>query len=282
MKFTDEVLRWWPAVARDLPWRDTRDPWAVLVSEVMAQQTQIDRVVPKWRAFLERFPTAAAAADASLGDVLELWSGLGYNRRAKFLHECATVITDQYDGQFPSTVDGLRALPGIGPYTARAVLAFAFEEDVAVVDTNVGRVLARYDGRSLTSAEVQQRADQLLPAGNAWTWNQALLDFGAMVCRKRSPACEDCPVRSGCAWGGEGVDPAVGSAAVSTGQSRFEGSDRQGRGRLVERLRSGPVALADMPATMGWPDDRERAERVLETVIEDGLAVLSGDVVSLP
>ncbi len=282
MNFTEEVLAWWPSVARDLPWRNTRDPWAVLVSEVMAQQTQVDRVVPKWEAFLSRFPTPASAAAASLGDILELWSGLGYNRRAKYLHECAVVITERYDGRFPSTLEALLALPGVGPYTARAVLVFAFEHDVAVVDTNVGRVLARVEGRRLSADEVQRRADDLVPPGAAWTWNQALLDFGAMLCRKRSPRCDDCPVRSGCTWAGVGCDPAVGSAAVSNGQSRFEGSDRQGRGRLIEALRSGPVSFSNVPAAMGWPDDVARSERVLDGVLADGLAVRSGDSVALP
>ena len=282
MKFTDEVLAWWPSVARDLPWRRTRDPWSVLVSEIMLQQTQVDRVIPKWEAFLARFPTVEAAAHAPLGDLLDLWSGLGYNRRAKYLHDCAATVCAEFDGVFPESLAALQTLPGIGPYTARAVLAFAFERAVAVVDTNVGRVLARVEGRQLSAREVQAAADSLVPAGDAWRWNQALLDFGALICRKRGPACAECPVRRSCGWAGAGADPAVGSAAVSTPQSRFEGSDRQGRGRLINELRSGPIGASEAPVAMGWPDDPERAAKVIEGLLSDGLVVRTGAKLSLP
>jgi A/G-specific adenine glycosylase len=154
---TDAVLRWGEPRLRDLPWRHTRDPWAVLVSEVMLQQTQARRVIPKWHEFLARFPDPGSCAAASLGDVLRRWDGLGYPRRARSLHAAAQVIAAS--GAFPDTLEGLLALPGIGPYTARAVLAFAFEQDVAVVDTNIARVHARVAGRRLTGREVQGRAD---------------------------------------------------------------------------------------------------------------------------
>jgi A/G-specific adenine glycosylase len=160
-----ELLGWWEATWRDLPWRRTRDPWAVLVSEVMLQQTQVDRVVPRWHRFLARFPSAAACADAGVGPVVEEWAGLGYNRRAVSLHRCAVAVTAQHGGELPADLAGLLALPGIGPYTARAVLAFAFEADVAVVDTNVGRILARTSGRTLSAVEAQALADDLVPLG---------------------------------------------------------------------------------------------------------------------
>ncbi len=276
------VRRWWPEVARDLPWRAIRDPWAILVSETMAQQTQVARVVPKWEAFLGRLPTPTAAAEAGVAVVVELWDGLGYNRRAVQLHACAVAIAERHDGVVPDDLEALLALPGVGPYTARAVLAFAFEQDVAVLDTNVGRVLARWSGQSLAPKDAQALADELVPVGAGWEWNQALLDFGAMQCTKRSPACGECPVAVWCSWSGAGPDPAVGSAAVSTGQSRFEGSDRQGRGRLVAALRSGPVAGEDLAAAMGWPDDPPRAQRVAETLIGDGLAVFQDGTWRLP
>ncbi len=152
---------------------------------------------------------------------------------------------------------------------------------MAVVDTNVARVLARQAGRPLRPAEVQQAADALVPVGQGWAWNQAMLDLGAGVCRARGPQCGGCPVAASCAWrGGPGPDPAVGSAGVSGGQSRFEGSDRQGRGRLVDALRRGPVA--DLAAAAGWPDDPARAARVADTLVADGLAVLDGDTLVLP
>jgi A/G-specific adenine glycosylase len=154
------------------------------------------------------------------------------------------------------------------------VLSFAFEADVAVVDTNVGRVLARVAGRRLTAREVQYAADAALPAGRSWSWNSAMLDLGALVCTARSPQCSRCPVASVCAWrGGPEPDPAVGSAAVSGRQARFAGSDRQGRGRLMRAMADAPVAAADLATVTGWSDDPDRAFRVAESLVLDGLAV---------
>ncbi|MEX1104680.1 MAG: A/G-specific adenine glycosylase, partial [Ilumatobacteraceae bacterium] len=228
------MLVWGEPRLRDLPWRRTRDPWAILVSEVMLQQTQVPRVMPKWFAFLEAFPTAEACAAASLGDVLRLWQGLGYPRRARNLHACAQRVTDL--GTFPDTLDELLALPGVGQYTARALLAFAFERDAAVVDTNIARVYARVEGRRLTQREVQRMADAVAPAGESWLWNQAIMDLGAVLCRPTSPGCKECPVVALCAWQGRGDDPAVGSAGVSGKQARFDGSFRQARGALMKAL----------------------------------------------
>lgn len=248
----------------------------------MSQQTQVDRVIPKWRAFMDRFPTVAVAAAAPAGDVISMWDGLGYNRRALMLHRCAVLVDQRHDGKIPNDLDALLALPGIGPYTARAVLAFAFERDVAVLDTNVGRVLARWSGRPLRPVEAQSLADGLVPSGSGWEWNQALLDFGAHVCQKRTPRCGACPASAFCGWSGEGEDPAVGSASVSAPQSRFEGSDRQGRGRLVRALRDGPVEVSNVAVIMGFVDDLERTERVLDTLHRDGLVILEGRYVRLP
>ncbi|HLM64026.1 MAG TPA: A/G-specific adenine glycosylase [Acidimicrobiales bacterium] len=279
------VLAWGDAALRDLPWRATRDPWAVLVSEVMAQQTGVERVVGYYTAFLDRFPAPAACAAAPAGEVVRLWTGLGYNRRAVNLHRCAVAVAERHGGRLPADLAALLALPGIGPYTARAVLAFAFERQVGVVDTNVGRVLARLSGRPLTVTEAQAAADALVPAGWAWLWNQAVMELGATVCRRRGPRCPACPVRSGCAWaraGLAGPDPADGSAGVSLGQSRFAGSDRQGRGRLVDAMCRAPVVHADLPVVMGWPGDPARATRVAAGLVADGLAVDDGTALALP
>jgi A/G-specific adenine glycosylase len=276
------VLAWAATELRDLPWRRTRDPWAVLVAELMLQQTQVARVLPKYLEFLGAFPTAAACAGAPRADVIRRWDGLGYNRRAVRLHEAAQAVLAA--GAFPSTLEGLLALPGVGPYTARAVLAYAFEADAAVVDTNVARVLARLQGRSLTPKESQAAADELLPGGEAWAWNQAVMDIGARWCRPRPPVCTACPLAPWCAWhqaGHPAPDPAVGSAHVSTPQSPFAGSDRAGRGRLVSALRGGPVPLAGVPGAMGWPHDAERARRVLAGLVADGLVAVDGDDVRL-
>lgn len=273
---SEALLGWFAERQRDLPWRRTRDPWSVLVSELMLQQTQVARVLPRYDAFLERWPTPAACASAPLGEVVTAWAGLGYNRRAVNLHRCAVVVVADHGGALPTDLPGLLALPGIGPYTARAVLAFAHESDaVGVLDTNAARVLARWAGRSLGRAEAQAAADAAVPAGEGWSWNQAMLDLGATVCTSRGPNCDGCPAAAWCAWRASGrpaPDPAVGSAGVSGGQSTFAGSDRQGRGRLVDALRAGPVARAELASAMGWAADPARAHRVAAGVVADGLA----------
>ncbi len=246
----------------------------------MLQQTQVARVITKWDAFLEAFPTVTACASAPQSEVVRLWEGLGYHRRAVNLHRLALAVEKSYDGSFPRSLDALMKLPGIGPYTARAVLAFAFEDDAAVVDTNVGRILARaLTGRPCSATEAQSIADALSLPGRSWQWNQGMLDLGAMVCTKRRPHCRVCPVAMMCAWrrSGDEIDPAVGSAAVSAGQSRFEGSDRQGRGRLLAALRGGPVAHADLACEMGWPMEQARAARVAGSLVGDGLVRSVGD-----
>lgn len=247
----------------------------------MLQQTQVARVVPRYEAFVARWPTPAACVASPAAEVVEAWAGLGYNRRALNLHRCAVAAVADHGGGLPRDLGALLALPGVGPYTARAVLAFAFELDhVGVLDTNVARVLARRTGRPLERTEAQQAADRAVPVGRSWAWNQALLDLGATICTARAPRCEACPVRDGCAWAAAGTpapDPAVGSAGVSGRQSRFEGSDRQGRGRLVDALRRGPVSAADLASAAGWPDDPDRAERVVATLVADGLARVDAD-----
>jgi A/G-specific adenine glycosylase len=284
----ETVLVWSATARRDLPWRRTRDPWAILVSELMLQQTQVARVVPKYHAFLVRFPDAAACAAAPSGAVVEAWAGLGYNRRAVNLHRCAVAIVDRHGGRLPDTVDELLALPGIGPYTARAVMAFAFGAPAGVVDTNAARVLARaVTGRRLTAREAQAVADGLVPPGESWSWNQAVLDLGATICKSRAPRCGTCPVAAAgvCAWvaaGRDGPDPALGSAGTSGRQSTFAGSDRQGRGRLVDALRRGPVSHQRVAEEAGWPSDPERAARIAAALVAEGLAVDAGGVLALP
>jgi A/G-specific adenine glycosylase len=276
--FTEAILAWGGPRLRDLPWRRTRDPWAVLVSEVMLQQTQVERVIPKYVPFLDKFPTPAACAAASLGDVLRLWHGLGYPRRARNLHLAAARVSEL--GAFPDTLDGLLALPGVGAYTARAVLAFAFEVDAAVVDTNIARVHARVQGRRLTAREVQAIADAACPRGESWAWNQSIMDLGAMVCRPSDPLCTTCPVEQVCSWHGTGDDPAIGSAGVSTSQSRFDGSERQARGRLMLALQSGPVAIESVASVM--LRDEATSHRLLNDLIRDGLVVTNAQMIQLP
>ncbi|MBI1843927.1 MAG: A/G-specific adenine glycosylase [Actinobacteria bacterium] len=243
----------------------------------MLQQTQVARVVPRWEAFLARFPSAQACAAAPASEVVRAWAGLGYNRRALNLHRSAQTVVDRHDSELPRDLEALLALPGVGPYTARAVLVFAFEQDLGLVDTNAGRFLARAAmGRTLARGEAQSVADGLVPEGHGWAWGQAVFDLGAMVCTRRGPSCRACPLRAHCAWANAGFpdpDPVVGSAGVSVPQSTFAGSDRQGRGRLVDALRRGPVSPTDLAAVMGWSDDPSRAHLVADRVVADGLAV---------
>ena len=274
-RFQRRVLDWGPRNLRQLPWRATRDPWSVLVSEVMLQQTQVDRVIGYYETFLDTFPTPHACARAAVGDVVRLWSGLGYNRRALNLHRAATAIVAQHGGKVPADEKALRALPGVGSYTARAILSFAFEADVAAVDTNVVRVLARaVVGTGLPLREAQRVADRLLPAGRSWDFNQAMFDLGATLCTAVNPSCRQCPLRQQCRWRRSGLtspDPWRASPSARP-QARFAGSDRQGRGRLVHALRQGAVSREMLASACGWPDDRARADRITASLVAEGFA----------
>jgi A/G-specific adenine glycosylase len=244
----------------------------------MLQQTQTSRVIPKWQQFIAAYPSPAACAEASPGDVLRLWHGLGYPRRARNLHAAAARIV-RLD-EFPSTLDALLQLPGVGEYTARAILAFSFEAEAAVVDTNIARVLARLSGCRLTTKQAQSAADELLPAGDSWAWNQCLMDVGAVLCRPSSPQCGACPLHDRCAWRGSGDDPSIGSAGVSRPQARFAGSDRQARGRLMKALVNGPIEF-DRAATV-MQCDAVRAARLVADLQRENLLVHPGVALQLP
>ena len=272
----ERVLGWGVDHRRQFPWRTTRDPWAVLVSEIMLQQTQADRVVPYYGAFLAEFPTPTACAAAPVSAVLRLWSGLGYNRRGLNLHRAASVIALTHGGTVPHDDAALRALPGVGVYTARAVRAFAFADPVAPVDTNVARVLSRcIGGAALTVPEkCQGMADALVPATDSWAFNQTMFDVGALICTGTRPACAICPLRQQCRWKRRGLDEPDPwrSSPSARPQSRFAGSDRQGRGRLMDALRQGAVAPERLAQACGWPDDPDRAARITAALVAEGLA----------
>ena len=216
----------------------------------MLQQTGVSRVLERYDDFCERFPTPEACAAAPAGAVIQEWRGLGYNARALRLHAAARRITAA-GGRFPDDLDGLLALPGVGPYTARAVLSLAFERDVGRRGHQRGAPAGTPRRAPPAPSEAQRAADRLVPAGQAWLWNQALFDLGATVCARRAPACARCPLRRTAPGVGEGPDPADGSAGVSASQAPFEGSDRQCRGRLVEALRSGPQPATAAAHLMG-------------------------------
>jgi A/G-specific adenine glycosylase len=268
------VPAWYAGAARELPWRDPlATPWAVLISEFMLQQTPAARVRPAYEQWLSRWPAAADLAAASAGEAVRAWGRLGYPRRALRLHAAAAAIVERHGGEVPSGYDELRALPGIGDYTASAVAAFAFRRRHAVLDTNVRRVLARAitgeaaAPRSVTVAE-RALADALLPDDGdaAATLSVALMELGAVVCRARLPLCAKCPIASSCAWRLAGSPPEV----TKRKKQRYEGTDRQARGRLLALLRaaSGPVPQARLD--LAWPDAAQRA-RALDGLIADGL-----------
>ncbi len=248
----DGLLGWYAREHRDLPWRCTTDPYAILVSEVMLQQTQVARVVPRYEAWLERWPGEDALAAAPRAEVLGAWVGLGYNTRAVRLQAACTVVAR--DG-WPRTAAGLRALPGVGPYTAAAVASFAFGERVAAVDTNVRRVAGRI-GRGTP--------DELLGA-DAAAWNQAMMELGATVCRARDASCGTCPVADWCASRGQ---VAVAPRAPAGARERFEDTNRWVRGRVIAALAAG----GELPDAIA-PD---RMRPALEGLVREGLVVVDG------
>jgi A/G-specific adenine glycosylase len=247
----------------------------------MLQQTQTTRVIDPWTRFLEAFPTPTVCADAPLSDVLRHWSGLGYHRRAKSLHDAAKMIRDEYDGEVPSQVADLRRLPGIGEYSANAIGSFAFGHRVAVVDTNVGRVLARaLLNRTLSVRDARVEANALLPRSNTASFNQAMLDLGAQYCTSK-PRCESCPVARVCKWNREGgPDPAPRSAGVSRPQPTFRGSDRQARGRVLAELRERPRSTQHLLASLVGVDV-DRGASLIAGLVADGLIEQRGRVVRL-
>ena len=278
-------MAWYRLEGRhDLPWRRTRDPYAVVISEVMLQQTQVERVLPYYSAWLARWPDFEALAEASPADVIEQWAGLGYNRRAVNLHRLAVSVVERFGGRLPRDEAELRALPGIGPYTASAVRSFAFEESTAVMDTNVGRALARVFCGAATVRDagepaVAAVAGAVLPPSSARDHNLALMDLGAMLCRARSPECGGCPVAAWCAWRLAG-QPAGGS---STGRTeRFEDTVRFARGRIVDALRGGVEMTTEGLAQVLPVAHSARVGAYLEALQRDGLVERDGRVWRLP
>ena len=273
------VMEWFDTHARDLPWRRTPDPWAVLVSEFMLQQTPVARVLPVFEEWILRWPSAADLAAAGAGEAVRAWGRLGYPRRALRLHAAAAAIVERHGGQVPSGLDDLLALPGVGDYTATAVASFAFGHRHPVLDTNVRRVFARAVGgaeRASATPTVAERrqAEDLLPRTGAPRWAIATMELGALVCTARAPRCEDCPIVDQCAWHRAGR-PAQASPAANRGQA-WKGTDRQVRGELLAVLRDarGPVAKDALDAAWAIDDQRERC---LDSLLDDGLAELTDD-----
>lgn len=280
----EPVLDWYADAARDLPWRRPgTSPWAVMVSEFMLQQTPVVRVLPVYDTWLERWPDPAALAAEPSGEAVRAWGRLGYPRRALRLHGCAVAITEQHGGEVPDDYDRLRALPGVGDYTAAAIASFAFGRPHAVLDTNVRRVLGRavsgveFPPPSVTRAE-RDLAESLVPDRDPEVWAVAVMELGALVCTAASPACERCPIQGRCAWLERGRPPYDGPPR--RGQT-YDGTDRQCRGRLLAVLRDSDGVVPSDRLDAVWADETQRA-RALAGLLTDGLVVALDGGYSLP
>jgi A/G-specific adenine glycosylase len=276
----EALLSWYEREHREFPWRETTDPYRILVSEVMSQQTQLDRIVDPWEAFVDRWPTVEALADADRADVVAFWSdhSLGYNNRARYLHEAAGQVLEAFDGELPSDPETLQELQGVGPYTANAVASFAFDDGDAVVDTNVKRILYRAFDVPDEDAAFERAAGEIMPDGESRVWNNAIMELGGLVCQQ-TPKCdeEECPWREWCSAyaSGDFTAPDVPT------QPSFEGSRRQFRGRIIRALgEHDELALDDLGPKVRVdyaPDGdhgREWLRELLSDLADDGLVEL--------
>lgn len=303
------LLAWFAAAGRDLPWRHTRDPYTIMVSEIMLQQTQVDRVIPKFHAFLAEFPTLEALAAAPTADVIRAWAGLGYNRRALNLQRAARAVLEEHGGVFPSDLETLLKLPGIGRYTAGAIACFAFEQDVGFIDTNIRRVVQRLfvgpeEHGVAGEAQLLALAAAAVPPAQGWAWNQAIMELGALICTAAAPACWRCPVQGWCrayaarraadeqAFSVGAAPPPAPPRARKVAERRetpFSGSNRFFRGRAIAALRSLPagesLALPELGRALkaDFADaDTPWLETLVAGLARDGLLVLEEARVRLP
>ncbi len=302
------LLSWYAAEQRDLPWRTTSDPYAILVSEIMLQQTQVDRVLPKYQQFLTAFPTLADLAAAPTADVISAWVPLGYNMRAVRLQSIARQVISEYNGRIPDTIDELLKLKGIGRYTAGAIACFAYRMQVAAVDTNIRRVLHRiflgleHPEPKANDAQMLELSEQVLPENEAFNWNQALMDLGATICTSNNPQCTCCPLQESCQAYAEMRQYSLFPSGTVLRQLRkvadkkatyqaqpFTSSNRYFRGRIVDMLRSLPANERVSLALLGpriKPDFREDElpwlQQVVVGLVRDGLLDATEDGVRLP
>ncbi len=281
------LLRWYKEEGRDLPWRHTRDPYKVLVSEIMLQQTQVDRVIPKYQAFLRAFPTVRHLSRAPLGAVIRLWAGLGYNRRAVYLHEAAKKVMRDFSGKVPTTINALRSLPGVGEYTAGAVACFAGGKKTAFLDTNIKRVFGRLffntaKRRLPHEKDLVALAQQLVPRTkyNAYAWHHALMDLGALTCVAAKPKCETCPLARVCPF--PPFREVITKSHYAKLQPSFRNSNRFWRGRILDMVRRKKrgVTLAFLTRIFAIP--RARIAKITQGLVRDRLLSSQKNTFSLP
>lgn len=262
--FQRKIFTWWQKNKRDLPWRHTHDPYLILISEVMLQQTQVFRVIPKYREFIAMYPTVKDLSKASTADVLRIWKGMGYNRRALYLKQTAQTIVSQYNGIVPKDDTKLRGLSGVGTYTASAIQVFAFKKDVAMVDTNIRRIITHYFLKDKPQKEtiILDIATQLVPQHNSWAWHQALMDYGALVLSKR-----------------KSIKRIVKKTSIP-----FALSDRYFRGRMLDDLRVKSMRINSLKKKYSneYKIFDEKFMHVLTGLIKDGLIEVSKGMVCLP
>lgn len=280
-----DLISWYRENARPLPWRTLGvSAWAILVCEVMSQQTPISRVLPAWKEWMDRWPNPQALAAASPAEVILAWGSLGYPRRGLRLRECAIAVVDEWGGELPRSRSDLLTLPGVGPYTADAVVAFAFREPATVLDVNVRRVLARLDGEEFPPDSLRKweiaRAEKLVPTDGEESaeWNAAIMEFGALICKARNPQCATCPISSKCGWFAAGKPPHTKPRKVQS----FAGTHREARGKIMKVLREGSeaITLEELQAATGLTS--ERFGPAYDSLIADGLAATTPSGISLP
>jgi len=269
----EPILDWFEKNKRDLPWRNTT-PWGVMISEFMLQQTPVKRVLPKWHEWIERWPTPADLAASKRSDAITAWGRLGYPRRATRLYESAGVIATKFDNEVPRSIEDLRTLPGVGEYTAAAIASFAYNESALVMDINIRRFFARsidgVESPTQSPSQVERKIRAELIPNNGALWAAATMELGALVCTARTPACNECPVMTSCAWRKAGYP----KSDLAKRTQSWTGTDRQCRGVIVQHLREEKSATKS--ALMKLWSDSDQAERALKSLIADHLIEATG------
>jgi A/G-specific adenine glycosylase len=291
ISFQKKIFQWWKTHKRDLPWRHTHDPYKILVSEVMLQQTQVSRVTPKYPEFIKLYPKVTDLAKAPLADVIRIWKGMGYNRRALYLHKLAKIIVDQHNGQFPISEQLLSKLPGVGTYTARAIMVFAFGKNIAMVDTNIRKIITHYffNDTPRKPSDIQRVADQLLPAGKSWHWHQALMDYGALVMSKMNRSKRR-DAQSGASqalmdYGALALQiPRITHNSSRVPQKPFKESDRYLRGRIIDVLREGECGEKNLVRIISHMTARtsKKVKTVINVLEQEGLLIKKKGFLALP
>lgn len=276
--FQNTIFSWWENNRRDLPWRHTHDPYKILVSELMLQQTQVPRVIPKYAEFIEAYPSVFSLSTASTADLLRAWKGMGYNRRALYLKKTAETIVTQYNGIFPAEEEKLQKLPGLGSYTTRAILVFAFKHDVSMIDTNIRQIIVHFFFKDVPQkeSEIKLVADQLVPKGKSWEWHQALMDYGSIEMvkiKKKSLKNNNVIARSH-----------RRSNLVPQSKLPFKQTNRFFRGRVIDRLREGDIQEDHLYLQFEkeYKKEKQFMQQILEGLEKDGLVVREKGLVYLP